>query len=298
MADNRLMRRGFNLPTVSNPMLNELSLLNPLRLANTVAQNFYDMPAQAVNSLLPIGQYDDGSYGLTTPQAWEEFAGAAERAGQGPGMQEPSDALTIGGSLGVGGLAEGVGSRAIVRGAERNALASDLAPIKKLQVGPSVVEYGHPTPGTDQIGWVYTPEHMRGQGHARAAMQDAARRADNEGKALELWIQPSKGVDEARLRRFYEDVGFRSDGKSRLMRREPNAADLFSSPKSAPLGLPSYPITEPVPEPTDNWNRFYDSIENQPPPMPLFEQFRHPPAPEDDRPNPNRIFFNRYGRAY
>jgi len=107
----------------------------------------------------------------------------------------------------------------------------DLSPseaTKRATVGDSAVTY---TAGPDSahIVLVQTPTKARGQGSARAAMEQMTTAADAQGKRLTLNVSPiDSRVDEGRLTGFYESLGFKRSGTTKNgdlhMERVPAAA--------------------------------------------------------------------------
>lgn len=66
------------------------------------------------------------------------------------------------------------------------------------------------------VGWIGVSKHLRRRGHARYILETLAALADERGVTLDLSVEPKKmrgddrpPVPAAKLRRFYESVGFR-----------------------------------------------------------------------------------------
>ena len=63
-------------------------------------------------------------------------------------------------------------------------------------------------PGVRLIHYIYTPEHLRGEGRMRRVFSRAIRYANTRNETLILKLTPDDGMDKERLRKFYIAFGF------------------------------------------------------------------------------------------
>jgi GNAT superfamily N-acetyltransferase len=89
---------------------------------------------------------------------------------------------------------------------------------REAKVGDTTIEYGVARDGQSaEVILVKTPKEKRGQGSARAAMEQFIREADETGKTLFLNADPmDKGVSKPKLDAFYKSLGFvKNTGKNK-----------------------------------------------------------------------------------
>lgn len=125
----------------------------------------------------------------------------------------------------------------------KEAPSIDLSPgggSKTVKIGDTSIDYGVSRDGqTAEVILVKTPEAKRGEGSARAAMEQFLRETDAQGLTVFLTPEPmAKGVFKGKLEEFYRSLGFRPNtGKRKDFRamaamvREPAARDLAQSAK-------------------------------------------------------------------
>lgn len=84
------------------------------------------------------------------------------------------------------------------------------------QIGKTEITYGVGKDGLVEVILVKTPKTERGQGAARAAMQQMISEADANGLRLALNADPmDKGVSKSGLVQFYKSLGFRRNAGSK-----------------------------------------------------------------------------------
>jgi hypothetical protein len=199
-------------------------------------------------SMLPIGNYEDGSIAFpVVPQgavdAWEAFK--RFHAGEAP---QPQDAVLAGLAMagtGFGGLGRAVSGKALQRAEASSGLPShsvgagrfDFTPgaPRSAEVGQSSLSY-LPEDGIVELTALGTPQAYRGQGAATQAMQRFTGALDEAGLPSRLVARGDTGTDPARLQQFYASHGYEAPGPDGYMVRPPKT--LFSNaPDAAPTGM-------------------------------------------------------------
>jgi GNAT superfamily N-acetyltransferase len=126
-----------------------------------------------------------------------------------------------GGLLQPGGIAKGAGllatMAAVPKKAPKAAAVFDFANpgggSRVAKVGKTEVTYGVGKDGTAELILVETPKKARGQGSARAALEQFTKEADANGLRLKLDATPmDKHTTQEGLNSLYESLGFRKEG--------------------------------------------------------------------------------------
>jgi GNAT superfamily N-acetyltransferase len=223
---------------------------NAMAGARDVAQSL-DPQVTYRASMLPVGNYDDGSVGMVWPQSAVDAKNAFARFHRGEAPQ-PQDAVLAGLAMtgaGAYGLGRSAVSRGSVAGAERAEASSGL-PSQSVEAGrfdftpgtPRSADIGRssisylPEDGMVELTALGTPEAYRGQGSATQALQQFTGALDEAGLPSRLVARGDAGTDPARLQQFYAAHGYEPPGADGYMVRQ--AKTLFSNPPgAAPTGL-------------------------------------------------------------
>ena len=170
---------------------------------NKFAANAFGTPIADVLGYSPVG---------AVAQSWDAGQAAARADGAG------GKALGLGGGMALAALGAVPGGKALRGVAEREALDFATKGYKEARLGNTVVGYTvNPDNRAVEINTVKTPAAMRGQGSARAAMNDVISAADSAGYQLHLTPDPmDAATSKSKLTAFYKSLGFAQNaGKSR-----------------------------------------------------------------------------------
>jgi GNAT superfamily N-acetyltransferase len=188
-------------------------------------------PLKERASLLPLGQYEDGSVGMAWPGFMAAPAEAGKRAydsGMPLSTTDPDAAeaayrdmaeVALGTMLGgsVASMSAGPrGAALMANGPKRSSVAN--REVLDFDGGTRITMKDNPSGGRT-IDQVYTVPEARGKGQARSALQSVISEADQSGTPLSLTVAPGGvGVDPARLQQFYRTLGFEDRGGGMMSR--------------------------------------------------------------------------------
>jgi GNAT superfamily N-acetyltransferase len=196
---------------------------------SSVLMGAEDDPVTKRGMLWPFVERQSGKAELGLPsflhEPWEalkRLQGGSYQPGQPDAgswdHQGTGDAATLAGALMTGGLGLNFagmvpkGSVGMAGGSLPKKVFDFTNPgggSREAKVGHTTIDYGVGKDGPADVILVKTPKQHRGQGSARAAMEQFIREADEEGLRLFLNSDPmDKGVSKARLDAFYKSLGF------------------------------------------------------------------------------------------